>query len=110
MTTSKSDERHIICELRCETANRERARSLILQFVEPARREPGCLYYDLYEKVDDPNTFFILDGWVNEAAVASPSRPPTGRATARTSRRPTTSTTTTAGPRVATSSSTSATT
>ena len=69
MTTSKSDERHIICELRCETANRERARSLILQFVEPARREPGCLYYDLYEKVDDPNTFFILDGWVNEAAV-----------------------------------------
>ena len=46
MATSKSDERHIICELRCETANRERARGLILQFVEPARREPGCLYSD----------------------------------------------------------------
>jgi quinol monooxygenase YgiN len=69
MATKKSEERHIICELRCESVNRERVRELILMFVEPARMEEGCIYYDLHQKIDDPNTFFILDGWTNQDAV-----------------------------------------
>lgn len=69
MDAKKSEERHIICELRCESANRERVRELILTFVEPARMEEGCIYYDLHQKIDDPNTFFILDGWTNQDAV-----------------------------------------
>ncbi|SDA60711.1 MULTISPECIES: putative quinol monooxygenase [unclassified Janthinobacterium] len=71
MNNAKSYERHIICELRCDSKDRERVRDLILRFVEPARAEPGCLYYDLYQRLDTPNTFFILDGWVDEAAVNS---------------------------------------
>src|SRR5688500_7082787 len=71
MDNSKAAERHIICELRCDPKDEERVRELILQFVLPARAEPGCLYYDLYQKVDDPNAFFILDGWANQAAVES---------------------------------------
>ena len=69
MSSRKLEERHIICELRCETDNRERVRQLVLQFVEPARLEDGCLYYDLYQKIDDPNTFYIIDGWENQDAV-----------------------------------------
>lgn len=69
MNNTKANERHIICELRCESKDRDRVRDLILQFVEPARAEPGCLYYDLYQRVDAPDTFFILDGWVDQAAV-----------------------------------------
>jgi quinol monooxygenase YgiN len=65
----KSEERHIICELRCETVNRDRVKKLILQFVEPARLEEGCIYYDVHQKIDDPNTFFIIDGWKNQDAV-----------------------------------------
>jgi quinol monooxygenase YgiN len=38
-------------------------------FVEPARMEEGCIYYVLHQKFDDPNTFFILDGWTNQDAV-----------------------------------------
>lgn len=71
MNNAKANERHIICELRCESKDRERVRDLILQFVLPARAEPGCLYYNLHQAVDAPDTFFILDGWVNEAAVES---------------------------------------
>lgn len=71
MNNVKANERHIICELRCDTHDRERVRDLILQFVLPARAEPGCLYYDLYQRVDAPDTFFILDGWVDQAAVDS---------------------------------------
>jgi len=71
MDNAKAAERHIICELRCDPKNQERVRELILQFVLPARAEPGCLYYDLYQRLDEPNTFFILDGWVDQAAVDS---------------------------------------
>ena len=71
MTTNRLDEVHIVCELRCETADRERVRELALQFVEPARAEPGCLYYNLHQEIDEPNTFFIIDGWANQAAVES---------------------------------------
>lgn len=69
MTANRSDEIHIVCELRCETANRERVRQLALQFVEPARAEAGCLYYNLHQKLDEPNTFFIIDGWASQEAV-----------------------------------------
>ena len=69
MTANRLDEVHIVCELRCEPANRERVRELALQFVEPARAEAGCLYYNLHQKVGEPNTFFIIDGWANRAAV-----------------------------------------
>ena len=69
MAMNRLDEVHIICELRCETANRDRVRELALMFVGPARREPGCLYYALHQKRDEPNTFFIMDGWTDQAAV-----------------------------------------
>ncbi len=35
MQITKSEERHIICELRCDNCNTERVRALILQFFEP---------------------------------------------------------------------------
>ena len=38
MATNRLEEVHIICELRCETPNRDRVRELALLFVEPARR------------------------------------------------------------------------
>jgi quinol monooxygenase YgiN len=50
MKDAKANERHIICELRCDSKDRDRVRELILQFVLPARAEPGCLYYDLYQR------------------------------------------------------------
>ncbi len=69
MSTAKEREVHIICEVRCETPDRERVEELMLQFVEPARREEGCLYYDIYQEQSDPNTFFILDGWAEQDAI-----------------------------------------
>lgn len=76
MNDAKANERHIICELRCAAADRDRVRALILQFVEPARKEPGCLYYDLYQTITAPDTFFIIDGWVDQAAVDSHAQHP----------------------------------
>ncbi|GLH32909.1 hypothetical protein BR1R5_22960 [Pseudomonas sp. BR1R-5] len=69
MQSSKSEERHIICELRCNDCNIDRVKALIMRFVEPARAEPGCLYYNLYQSFKAPNTFYIIDGWMNQQAV-----------------------------------------
>ena len=64
MTANRLDEVHIVCELRCETADRERVRELALQFVEPARAEAGCLYYNPHQK---------LDRLINDVSEAAPT-------------------------------------
>jgi len=47
-----------------------------LELVGPAREEPGCLYYDVYQEQADPNTFYILDGWVDQDAVEAHTKHP----------------------------------
>ncbi len=72
----KVNERHIVCELACEAGNRERVLELILRFVEPARKEEGCLYYNVYEDTERPCTFYIVDGWKDAEAVRCHSEHP----------------------------------
>jgi quinol monooxygenase YgiN len=65
MQSDKSAERHIICEVRGKPEHRAEVARLLLDLVEPARDEPGCLYYDLYQ----PDVFYIIDGWKSQDAV-----------------------------------------
>lgn len=67
--TTKSDEQHLIVEFKTTDQNRARVKELLQEFIGPARGERGCLYYDLYQRSDDLNTFFILDGWADETSV-----------------------------------------
>ena len=71
MTTSKQDEIHIVCTVRAQPEHRDRVGELLLELVDPARGEAGCLYYDLYHERDLPDTFVLLDGWASEAALAA---------------------------------------
>ena len=70
MPDAKNDERHIICTVRGKASQRDRVRELLLELVAPARAEPGCLYYDLYQDGTDPDTHYIVDGWVSQEAIA----------------------------------------
>jgi quinol monooxygenase YgiN len=56
MRTSNSGERHIICVVRGKTPNRERVKELLLELIGPAHLEEGCLYYDVYQQSDQPDT------------------------------------------------------
>lgn len=69
MKSTHAAERHIICTVRSQPAHRERVRELLLELVAPARLEEGCLYYDLYEQINEPDTFYIVDGWASDEAV-----------------------------------------
>ncbi len=37
--------------------------------VEPARREDGCVQYDLCQDVADPTRFAMIEAWESEAAL-----------------------------------------
>jgi quinol monooxygenase YgiN len=41
-----------------------------------SRLEEGCLYYDLYQKIDDPNTLYIIDDWANQNAMDAHAKNP----------------------------------
>jgi quinol monooxygenase YgiN len=71
MTISKDDEIHIVCTVRAQPEHGVQVGELLLQLVDPARHEAGCLYYDLYQERDLPSTFVLLDGWASEAALAA---------------------------------------
>ena len=69
MSTNKSEERHIICTVRARAEHCDRVKELLLELIQPARDEPGCLYYDLYQQIDQPNVFCLVDGWESQEAL-----------------------------------------
>ena len=40
------------------------------EMAEASRRETGCLAYDFYVGIEDPNVFFIFEEWATEDALA----------------------------------------
>lgn len=44
--------------------------------VEIARREPGCINYDVYQSGDDPSLFLLHENWDNQAALDQHFRTP----------------------------------
>lgn len=73
---TRATERHLVVEFNCGAGDETRVRDLLSEFIDPARQEDGCLYYDLYQSADTPTKFFILDGWRDQAAVEAHGRHP----------------------------------
>lgn len=69
MTTAKSKERHIIATVIAKAGYRDEVKELLLDLVGPARNEPDCLYYEVYQDESAPDTFRIVDGWASDQAV-----------------------------------------
>jgi quinol monooxygenase YgiN len=36
---------------------------------EQSRKDPGCLQFDLFQSVSDPDSFALLELWENQAAL-----------------------------------------
>ena len=48
---------------------REEAKQLALQMAAATHAEAGCLTYQFYADLADPNTFFIFEEWESEEAL-----------------------------------------
>jgi quinol monooxygenase YgiN len=49
--------------------HREEARQLVLQMAKATQAEAGCLIYQFYADLVDPNTFFIFEEWESDEAL-----------------------------------------
>lgn len=45
----------------------EELRALLHGLIEPTRREPGCVTYELLQNVADPTDFTFVEEWSSEA-------------------------------------------
>lgn len=43
--------------------------ALLLGLLEPTRREPGCLRYQLLQNLADPTDFTFVEEWADETAL-----------------------------------------
>lgn len=75
----KSAERHLLVTVRSQPEHRQPVQQLLLELVDLVRREPGCLYYNIFQQTEDSEAFMIAAGWANDAAVAAHPTPPQSR-------------------------------
>jgi quinol monooxygenase YgiN len=48
---------------------REQVKASMLELVEPTRREPGCIRYELYHDIDRDGDLILLEAWRDQAAL-----------------------------------------
>ena len=75
----KFAERHLLVTIRSRPEHRPRVQELLLELVELVRREPGCLYYNLFRQAEDPEAFLLAAAWANDEAVAAHPTPAQSR-------------------------------
>src|SRR4030042_719776 len=45
--------------------------SILSSLVEPTRKEPGCIRYELLQNNEDPTDFTLVEEWQNDTALQS---------------------------------------
>jgi quinol monooxygenase YgiN len=45
--------------------------SILSSLVEPTRKEPGCICYELLQNNEDPTDFTLIEEWQNNTALES---------------------------------------
>ncbi|CAN5140500.1 putative quinol monooxygenase [soil metagenome] len=54
----------------------EELRVLLLGLLEPTRKEPGCVGYELLHNMADPTDFTFLEEWADDAAISAHMQTP----------------------------------
>jgi quinol monooxygenase YgiN len=60
---------YVIAELVAKPDQVEALRSILVPFVEGARKEPGCIHYSLLEDTKQAGRFLTFETWANEDAL-----------------------------------------
>ncbi|MFC6647109.1 putative quinol monooxygenase [Granulicella cerasi] len=67
MSETRQEERHILCELNAKPAHASEVKALLLQLVDPSRKQEGNLAYNVFQDRDEASRFYIVDAWASEA-------------------------------------------
>ncbi|MGE5630585.1 MAG: putative quinol monooxygenase [Caulobacteraceae bacterium] len=59
----------VVAKSRAKSDKLDRILELSKEMVEKTVKEEGCIRYELFQDVKDPNTLIILEEWENEEAL-----------------------------------------
>jgi quinol monooxygenase YgiN len=62
--------------VKAKQGQEDAVKEALLALVEPTRREPGCLCYNLHQSKSDPTQFMFYEQWVSKEAMDSHVRTP----------------------------------
>ena len=49
--------------------NIEELKALLATMVKASQEEQGCLLYEIYQTVEKPNTFVVIESWADDASL-----------------------------------------
>ena len=61
---------YLVATLRAKPGEREAMIAAARPCIEATRQEPGCLRYDLFASVTDPDLLTFVEEWDDEASLA----------------------------------------
>lgn len=67
--TQAEEQLTVVAFLRAKEGKSEELGRRLSAVVEPTRREPGNLNYDLHRSCDDPNLWVLYENWASAAAL-----------------------------------------
>lgn len=60
---------HVVAHIRVESGHEDAGRAVLTALLEPTRREPGCIRYELLQNSSDPGDFTFVEEWESDAAL-----------------------------------------
>lgn len=59
----------VVAHIHARPGHEHALRQVLESFVEPTRKENGCLRYDLFTDLDDPTKFTFIEEWTTREAL-----------------------------------------
>ncbi len=59
----------LTAKVKAKEGQEDEVKAALMSMVEPTRKEPGCLCYNLHQSKSDPTEFLFYEQWVNQAAL-----------------------------------------
>ena len=57
------DKLTVVARIKAKPGLEQRVREALLALVEPTRKEPGCINYDLHQSLEDNTLFLFYENW-----------------------------------------------
>jgi|SRR5664279_3897924 quinol monooxygenase YgiN len=60
---------HVVAHFNARPETVEAVREIVTGFIEPTRKEPGCITYVLVQNIADPLEFTFIEEWASGQAL-----------------------------------------
>ena len=65
------DSLRVVARVKALSDKVDMVRSILLELIEPTRKEEGCIVYELLQNKADPTDFTFVEEWLSESSLKS---------------------------------------